>query len=63
LLSSYHYVLKSHWLDRKRNQCADHLVRTLVTEMLPQYEIRALRQEKEFEGVDLAKQRCKEIVT
>jgi len=55
LLSSYHHVLKSHWLDGKRNRRADHLVRTLVTEMLPQYEIHALRQEKEFEGADLAK--------
>ncbi len=35
----------------------------LVTEMLPQYKIHALRQEKEFEGADLAKKRCKEIVT
>ncbi len=30
--------------------------------MLPQYKIHALRQEKEFEGADLAKKRHKEIV-
>ena len=35
---------------------------TLVTEMLPQYEIRTLCQEKDFEGSDLAKKRRKEIV-
>ncbi|KAI9428520.1 hypothetical protein H4582DRAFT_1819021, partial [Lactarius indigo] len=61
LIESYHHVLKSHWLDGKRNWRADHLVHTLVVDMLPQYEIRALRQRKQFEGADLAKKRHMDI--
>ena len=54
LLSSYHHVLKSHWLDGKRNRCADHLISALVVDMLPAYERRCHRQEREFDGADLA---------
>ncbi|KAH9172687.1 hypothetical protein EDB89DRAFT_1832364, partial [Lactarius sanguifluus] len=62
LIESYHHVLKSHWLDGKRNRHADHLVSTLVEHMLLQYEIRALRQGHNFEGADLATKRRKEIL-
>ena len=54
-------MLKSHWLDRKRNRRADHLVSALVVDMLPAYERRCHRQEREFDGADLAKKRRKAI--
>jgi hypothetical protein len=61
-LSSYHHVLKTHWLGGKRNRFADHLVHTLVMDMLPDYEICCDRQVHDFDGADLARKRRKEIV-
>ena len=40
----YHHVLKSKWLDGKRNRRIDHLISTLVTELLPDIEHRLKRQ-------------------
>ena len=54
-------MLKSHWLDRKRNRRADHLVSTLVVDMLPAYERHCHHQEREFDGADLAEKRRKAI--
>ena len=54
-------MLKSHHLDGKRNRHADHLVNILVKEMLLRYENRCHRQERQFEGTDLAKKQRKEI--
>jgi hypothetical protein len=61
-LSRYHHILKSKWLEGKRNRHADHLVHTLVTVMLPSYAIHHVRQELGFEGLNLAKKRCKELL-
>ena len=61
LLSSYHHVLKSHWLDGKKNRHADHLVSALVVDMLPAYERCCHCQEHKFDGADLAKKQCKTI--
>jgi hypothetical protein len=63
LLSIYHHVLKSHYLEGKQNRCSDHLVNILVNEMLPCYEIHCHCQEREFDGADLAKKQRKEICT
>ena len=60
-LSSYHHVLKTHWLGGKRNRRADHLVHTLVLDLLPDYKVRCNRQHHEFDGVDLATKRHQQI--
>ena len=49
------------WLGAKRNWHADHLVHTLVDEMLPYYETHHNSQELGFDGSNLAQKRCKEI--
>ena len=45
MLSSYHHVLRSKWLDRKRNRRVDHLIHTLVTIMVPSYTVQHVHQE------------------
>lgn len=62
VLSSYHHVLKSKWLEGKRNRRVDHLVHTLVTVMIPSYAIHHVRQELGFEGLNLADKRRKELL-
>ena len=62
LIISYHHILKSKWLEGKRNRRVDHLVHTLVTIMLPSYAIQHVRQELGFEGLNLAGKRRKEIL-
>ena len=49
------------WLGGKRNRRADHLVHTLVDEMLPYYETCHNSQELGFDGSNLAQKRRKEI--
>ena len=61
-LSSYHHVLKTHWLSRKRNWCADHLVHTLILDLLPDYKIHCDWQKHEFDGVNLATKQCQQIL-
>jgi hypothetical protein len=61
-LSRYHHILKSKWLEGKQNHCADHLVHTLVTVMLPSYVIHHVCQELGFEGLNLAEKHCKELL-
>ncbi len=63
MLSSYHHVLKSMWLEGKRNRRADHLVHTLVIDMLPHYQARHDGQEVGFNGSNLAQKHRKEILT
>jgi hypothetical protein len=55
-------VLKTHWLDGKRNQQIDHILFTLVMEMVPHYKARHKHQEVGIEGLDLTEQRCQEIL-
>ena len=50
------------WLDRKRNCRADHLIYMLKEEMLPYFETCHNSQELRFEGSNLAKKCCKEIL-
>lgn len=62
LLSSYHHVLKTMWLDGKHNRHADRLVYTLLVDMHPYYETRCRSQELGFSSLNLAQKRCKEIL-
>ncbi|KAI0262855.1 hypothetical protein BC834DRAFT_783524, partial [Gloeopeniophorella convolvens] len=65
LIEAYHHVLKSTWLDGKRNRRVDHLLHTLVENMLPTYENRYHRHRRQglgFEGPNLADARCAEIM-
>src|SRR5258708_17265902 len=59
----YHYVLKSIWLEGKRNQCVDHLIHTLVMKFLPNLKICYRRQALGMEGLNLAEKCHKEILT
>jgi hypothetical protein len=61
-ISSYHHSLKSTWLEGKRNRRVDHLISTLVKEMLPNYHTRHDRQSLGFEGPDLSERRRAEIL-
>ena len=62
-LSSYHHVLKSGWLDGKRNQHMDHLIHVLVREFIPGVEHRHKRQSLGMEGPNLAEKRRRQILT
>src|SRR6267142_2692711 len=60
--SRYHHVLKSHWLDGKRNRRIDHILYTLVVHMNQYYLNRHKRQIVGFEGLDLAGGQRQEII-
>jgi hypothetical protein len=55
-------VLKSIWLEGKRNRRVDHLIHTLVTEFLPDIEFRHKRQTLGMEGLNLAEKRRRQIL-
>ena len=59
----YHHVLKSIWLEGKRNRRVDHLIHTLVTEYLSDIELRHKRQMLGMEGPNLAEKRRRQILT
>jgi hypothetical protein len=59
----YHHVLKSIWLEGKRNRRVDHLIHMLVTEFLPDMEFRHKRQMLGMEGPNLAEKRRRQILT
>jgi hypothetical protein len=61
-ISRYHHVLKTHWLDGKRNRRIDHIIATLVDGMVPYYEARHERQSVGVEGADLVERRRREIL-
>ena len=61
--TSYHHVLKDYWLDRKRNRHVDHLIHTLVKDMLSTYEDHHKRQKLGMQGPNLAEKRQKDILT
>ncbi|SRR5258708_11497172 len=58
----YHHVLKSIWLEGKRNRHVDHLVHTLVVEFILDLEMHHKRQELGMHGGDLAKQCHQQIL-
>ena len=55
-------MLKSKYLDGKRNRRVDHLIHTLVVGMLPSYENKHDRQVLGLEGDNLGTKRRKEIL-
>ena len=55
-------MLKSIWLEGKRNRRMDHLIHTLVTQYLPHMEIRHKWQERGMEGANLAETHCRQIL-
>src|SRR5258708_31051970 len=60
---SYHNVLKSIWIEGKRNRRVDHLIHSVVIQYLPDLEIRLKRQERGMEGADLGETRHRQILT
>ena len=50
------------WLDGKRNRHADHLIHTLVVDLLPYHENHHNSQELGFSGSNLAQKRRKELL-
>ena len=55
--------IKSMWLEGKRNWHADHLIHTLVVNMIPYYKTCHDSQELGFSGSNLAQKCCKELLT
>jgi hypothetical protein len=55
-------VLKSIWLDGKRNRRVDHLIHMLMMEYHPDLEIRHKRQTLGMEGPNLADERRRQIL-
>ena len=62
LQSSYHHVLKFMWLDRKQNWHVDHLIYTLVVNLLPYHETCHNSQELRFSSSNLAQKCQKELL-
>ncbi|KAJ7684260.1 hypothetical protein DFH06DRAFT_969472 [Mycena polygramma] len=62
LLEAWHHVLKGKFLLRKRNRRMDHLIRTLVYDVVSYYSLKQRRQDLGFEGVDLEVQKRKDII-
>ena len=61
-ISSYHRVLKSVWLDGKRNQCMDYLIHMPVKEFLPEAEHHHKWQLLGMEGPNLAEKHWRQIL-
>lgn len=61
-LTRYHHVLKGKFLEGKRNHRVDHLLYTLIKNLIPYYAFRLRRQCFDFEGPDLEVMERKKIV-
>ncbi|KAJ7163665.1 hypothetical protein C8R46DRAFT_829072, partial [Mycena filopes] len=57
----WHHVLKRKFLHGKRNRRLDHLLNTLMTEVLPYYALKQRRQDFGFEGPDIEVLKRQEI--
>jgi hypothetical protein len=55
-------MLKTHWLDGKQNQWINHILFTLVMEMVQYYKARHEHQEVGIKGLDLTEWRCQEVL-
>ena len=55
-------MLKSIWLEGKRNRHVDHLIHTLVMEFLPDLKLRHKRQELGMDGPNLVEKRWRQIL-
>ncbi|KAJ7713668.1 hypothetical protein B0H16DRAFT_1809600, partial [Mycena metata] len=62
LVEAWHHVLKGKFLHGKRNRRLDHLISTLVTEVLPYYALKQRRQAIGFEGPDIEVRKRQDII-
>ncbi|KAJ7818247.1 hypothetical protein B0H13DRAFT_1922384 [Mycena leptocephala] len=57
----WHHVLNGKFFHGKRNRRLDHLLSTLLTEVLPYYALKQRRQELGFEGPDIEVKKRQDI--
>ncbi|KAJ7161196.1 hypothetical protein C8R46DRAFT_905421 [Mycena filopes] len=62
LIEAWHHVLKGKFLHGKRNRRLDHLLSTLLADVLPYYALKQRRQALGFEGVDIEVKKRKDII-
>ncbi|KAJ7792633.1 hypothetical protein B0H13DRAFT_1675711, partial [Mycena leptocephala] len=62
LIEAWHHVLKGKFFHGKRNRRLDHLLSTLLTEVLPYYALKQRRQELGFEGPDIEVKKRQNII-
>ncbi|KAJ6551883.1 hypothetical protein B0H19DRAFT_940892 [Mycena capillaripes] len=58
----WHHVLKGKFLQGKRNRRMDHLLNTLISDVLPYYALKQRRQDLGFEGIDIEVKKRQDIV-
>jgi hypothetical protein len=58
----YHHVIKTHWMEGKRNRWIDHIIDMFVNGLEPYYSARHKRQSVDIEGADLVERRQREIL-
>ncbi|KAJ7306159.1 hypothetical protein DFH08DRAFT_622790, partial [Mycena albidolilacea] len=61
LIEAWHHVLKSKFLQGKRNRRLDLLLSKLLTGVLPYYALKQRRQELGFEGPDIEVKKRQDI--
>ncbi|KAF7372423.1 SWIM-type domain-containing protein [Mycena venus] len=62
LIEAWHSVLKGTFLHGKRNRRLDHLISTLINDVLPYYALKQRRQDLGFEGPDLELKKRQDIL-
>ncbi|KAJ6552240.1 hypothetical protein DFH09DRAFT_1038848 [Mycena vulgaris] len=62
LIEAWHHVLKYKFLLGKRNRRLDHLIKTLVDDVLPYYALKQRRQDYGFEGPDIEVKKRQKII-
>ncbi|KAJ7622380.1 hypothetical protein FB45DRAFT_838498 [Roridomyces roridus] len=62
LVEACHHVLKGKFFRNRRNRRLDHLISTLVTEVVPYYRFKQRRQDIGFEGPDVEVKKRRDIV-
>ncbi|KAJ7846440.1 hypothetical protein B0H14DRAFT_2280555, partial [Mycena olivaceomarginata] len=58
----WHHVLKGKFLQGKRNRHMDHLISTLVNDVLPYYALKQRRQDLGFEGINIEVRKRQDIL-
>ncbi|KAJ7743737.1 hypothetical protein DFH07DRAFT_711389, partial [Mycena maculata] len=62
LIEAWHHVLKGKFLLNKRNRRMDHLVWTLIMQVMPYHSLKQRRQDLGFEGIDIEVRKRRDIV-
>ncbi|KAJ7701051.1 hypothetical protein B0H16DRAFT_1250899, partial [Mycena metata] len=62
LIEAWHHVLKWKFLHGKRNRRVDHLLKTLLEDVLPYYALKQRRQEFGFEGPDIEAKKRMDVI-